>query len=105
MANEDQTNFPDLEKGDWIKVNQEWRVLSGQRPETRIEGRCKFYDCDTGCIIFVLYVVSADREEKVGDFYWCAEDAMVVAEKLSAARGNMPIVFEKYLDVWEANTA
>ena len=92
---------PDLEKGDWIKVNQEWRFLSGERPETRIEGRCCPYASDTatGAIVYILYFISADREERIGDMYFCAEDAMVLAKKLSAERGNIPIVFEKSLDV------
>lgn len=90
---------PDLDKGPWIKVQQEWRPLSGDRPVPRIEGAATYYGCETGCAGWIVSLIHEDgKEEQLGRFEFTEGRAIRLAETESAQRGNLPIVMEKSLD-------
>lgn len=90
---------PDLGAGDWVRVAQEWRRLDGTRPESRIEGRCAYYGCDTGCTGYVLYHVrpGGDEEDQVGGFHFGRDDAVKAAEEYGKEYG-LPVVMERDWD-------
>lgn len=89
---------PDLDAGSWIRVQQEWRLLSGERPVPRIEGSAALYGCDTGCAGWVVYLFHEDgREEQLSGFEFTRGRAIKAAEEESEKRGNLPIVMEKSL--------
>jgi len=90
---------PDLYDGSWIKIQQEWRLLSGELPVPRIQGAAAYYGCDTGCSGWIIYLIHADgKEEQLGKFLWSEGEAIHDAETESEQRGNLPIVMEKNLD-------
>jgi hypothetical protein len=95
----------DLVKGHWIKVEKEWCLLDGskpeERPELRIEGRCEGYGCDTGCIGYRIYLVK-DGESTELDFEFCPVEAVEMAEdyareaaKEEGLEEPLPVVIEK----------
>lgn len=94
-------NEPDIEKGSWIKVAQEWVPLNEQlndsRPAERVEARAEAYGCDTGCVGYRIYLVSAAGEKFLGDgFYFCGEEAIGAAEEFGR-QFTLPVVVEKEL--------
>jgi len=87
----------DLSEGSWIRVAQEWARLDGSKPETRLEGRCEGYGCETGCTVYRLYIVSGEDERELPGSYFGRDQAIRKAEELGE-KNNVPVVMEKDWD-------
>ena len=90
---------PDLYDGSWIKIQQEWSLLSGEPPAPRIQGAAAYFGCDTGCAGWIIYLIHPDgKEEQLGQFEFTESRAIDLAESESEKRGRLPIVMEKSID-------
>lgn len=88
---------PDLWKGAWIKMKQEWKPFSEEeRPDPRVEGQSAYYGCETGCTGWIVVIVRDGKEERVGDFHFITEKALAEAQE-AADRLGLPLVMEKEL--------
>ena len=80
------TNNPDPSDGPFLRVAKEWRKLDGSKfepPVPRIEGKTEGYGCDTGCTVYVIYLVTEEDEKEV-----CSEFIRSTAVDRAALEGD-----------------